>query len=88
MYKLQNVMSTILERDNAYEDMFKDVKTMVNSKWTLGPSQRVRVAINYFALTATNIYSQNTLQIVTKDLIFQPNRPSYRMLNIDVKVRA
>jgi len=56
MYKLQNVMSAVLERDNAYEEMFKDVKTMVNSKWALGPSQRVLVTTDYFELAVANIY--------------------------------
>lgn len=41
MFKLQNLLTTLLQKENQYDDTLKEAISMVNTKWELGRESKV-----------------------------------------------
>lgn len=82
---MQNLLTTLLQKEGQNDNTLKEAISMVNTKWELTRESKVQFRLSpmtcKFQLTAFQEY----LQALAKDAIFQPNRQSYKSLHLDVE---
>lgn len=45
MFKMQNLLTTLLQKENQYDDTLKEAISMANTKWELSRESKVQFVI-------------------------------------------